>query len=88
MATAIGAFARLAATHRSAPRAVPAFGIISGDGIETDVRVNRHLHDIAEAMAAVGRAFDPAELDLYRELVLGAADAGHRTLPLPFRRAG
>ena len=86
--TAIGAFARVAAAHRFAPHAVPAFGRISGDGIETDVRVNRHLHDIAEAMAAVGRAFDPAELDLYRELALGAADAGHRTLPLPFRRAG
>jgi len=86
--TAIGAFARVAATRRFAPHAVPAFGMISGDEIETDARVNRHIHDIAEAMAAVGRAFEPAELDLYRELALGAADAGHRTLPLPFRRAG
>ncbi len=86
--TNLGAFARVQATGRIAPYSVPAFGIVSREGIEPDERVNRHIQEVADEMATLGRMLEAPELELYRELSTGGADANHRTLPLPFRRAG
>ena len=82
--TSIGAFARVQATGRIAPHSVPAFGVVSIDGIEPDERANRHIQEVADEMAAAERTF---EAELYRELSTGGTDIGHRTLPVPFRRA-
>ena len=86
--TALGAFVRVQATGRIAPHSVPAFGIVSREGIEPDERVNRHLQEVADEMVNLGRVLEASDLELYRELSTGGADAHHRTLPLPFRRAG
>lgn len=85
--TTIGPFARLSSTGFAAPQRVPAFGVVSRDGVEPADSAERDVREIQKESIERGRAMPDAELELYRKLADSGAHESNRTLPLPFRIA-